>query len=75
MSMGLEKLQYKLEHARANYWILTVLCGVFLALTINKIRLFEFDGVTIFYVLLFSLVGYATLKLSEYIRTLKEKLN
>ncbi|TBT04084.1 hypothetical protein D5E87_17910 [Vibrio parahaemolyticus] len=74
MNEKLEKLQYKLEHARANYWILTVLCGVFLALTINKIRLFEFDGVTICYASLFFLVGYATLKLSEYIRILKGKV-
>jgi hypothetical protein len=73
MNEKLEKSQYKLEHARANYWILTVLCGVFLALTVNKIRVFEFDVVTICYASLFCLVGYATLKLSKYIKFLKEK--
>ncbi|ASU21272.1 hypothetical protein CCZ37_00895 [Vibrio qinghaiensis] len=75
MNMEREKLQYQLEHARANYWIFTVFCGILLALTINKIRFFEFDGITVCYVSLFALVGYATLKLSEYIKNLKEKMN
>ncbi|WP_172533199.1 hypothetical protein [Vibrio aestuarianus] len=73
--MEYEKLQYQLEHARANYWIFTVFCGMFLALTINKIRLFEFDGITVCYVSLFSLVGYAALKLSDYIKNLKDQMN
>ena len=68
-----EQLVDKLEHARANYWILTVLCGIFLALTINKIRLFEFDGVTVLYVLLLATVGYFSIKLSGYIKKLKAK--
>ncbi|WEM44840.1 hypothetical protein PTW35_26685 (plasmid) [Photobacterium sp. DA100] len=71
MTLNPEQLEDKLEHARANYWILTVLCGTFLALTLNKVRLFEFDGVAALYASLLVIIGYFTLKLSEHIKQLK----
>lgn len=71
MTLNPEQLENELEHARANYWILTVLCGIFLALTLNKVRLFEFDSITGLYALLLAAVGYFTLRLSDYIKQLK----
>ena len=71
MTFNLEQLEDELEHARANYWILTVLCGVFLAMTLNKAVQSEFDGVALLYVSLLGGSGYLTLKLSQYINKLK----
>lgn len=75
MASNNEKLQDELEHARANYWILTVICGIFLALFLNKIRLLEIDEVVVIYSLFLLGVGYSCLKLSSYIKKLKSALS
>ncbi|WP_143699713.1 hypothetical protein [Vibrio sp. ES.051] len=67
-----EKVKHELEHARANYWILTVICGVFLSLIINKIMLLEFDAISGTYVLALIFSGNFAIKLSAYINKLKD---
>lgn len=71
MTSNSEQLKDKLVHARANYWILTCICGVFLALCINKIKNLDLDSITMLYIILFLISGYFTIKLSKYICMLK----
>ena len=71
MTLNPEQLEDELEHARANYWILTILCGIFLAMTLNKAMLSEFDGAALLYASLLGGSGYLSIKLSRYIDKLK----
>ncbi|AXT73734.1 hypothetical protein [Vibrio sp. dhg] len=70
--MDNDKIEYELEHARANYWILTAICGVFLYLFINKFMLLEFDAISGMYALILIFSGYFAIKLSAYINKLKD---
>lgn len=72
MTSNSEQLKDKLVHARANYWILTCICGVFLALIINKIENLDIDSAAILYIFFFFISGYFTMKLSKYIDILKK---
>lgn len=71
MTIDQEQLEDKLEHARANYWILTLFCGIFLALVINRIIQSEYDGITVIYGTLLATIGYFAIKLSHLIQQLK----
>lgn len=73
MSSNKYKVNDRLEHARANYWILTFICGLFLCLLSNKLFLWEFDFYTLFYGVIFMILAFVNNKLSEYISLLKDK--
>ncbi|QMV15846.1 hypothetical protein [Vibrio spartinae] len=72
MKLDHDQLQDKLIHAKANYWILTLICGGLLALLVNKLSLLEFDGVAVCYALLFVGVSTVCVKLSAYMKKLKQ---
>ncbi|SJN59799.1 hypothetical protein VR7878_03696 [Vibrio ruber DSM 16370] len=72
MKLDNDQIQDKLIHAKANYWILTLICGGILSLFVNKVSQLEFDGVAVCYALLFVGVSTACIKLSAYIKNLKQ---
>ncbi|MCG7587595.1 hypothetical protein [Photobacterium sp. OFAV2-7] len=74
-AMTVEKLRDSLTHARANYWILTVVCGAILALFLNELN----QDVNPSYIMTYSIslaVGYyLSSELKKTIRTIKLELD
>lgn len=73
--MTAEKLRDGLTHARANYWILTVVCGVILSLFLSEIN----QGANPIYVMTYSVslaIGYyLSFELNKTIKTIKSELD
>lgn len=74
MEFDNEKLKDTLEHARVNYWTVTIICSVFLSLLINKITLLEVDIVAVIYFVFFLSTGFGALKLSNWVESIKKEI-
>ncbi len=74
MEFDNEKLQDELDHARVNYWTVTLICSVFLSFLLDKIIALEFDDNTIMYLILFLFLAIGSLKLSDWVENTKNKI-
>ncbi|PSU44748.1 hypothetical protein C9J12_25980 [Photobacterium frigidiphilum] len=69
-----EILQDQLIHVKANYWILTILSGIFLSLLLFMVTKGHFNYLTLAYGIIFGGVGYCSLIVSKHVDKIKRKI-
>ncbi|RWX57434.1 hypothetical protein EDI28_05255 [Photobacterium chitinilyticum] len=73
--MTADKLRDSLTHARANYWILTFVCGVILSLFLNELNQGVNPSYLMTYFISLATGYYLSSELKKTIRTIKSELN